>query len=419
MVGREPQSLAPAGAARPELADVAIGREAASSKDKPRRPGRRFLARFTDPPVQFELTLRDGTALRFGPADRPPAFRAAIRSEAGMRALVSLNEFRFAEAYINCDIDIAGDMEQLFRLRPLLKDLHPMRNLWRFVEPLLFGQVRANRRAIAVHYERDAGFFFQFLDAEVPLYTQGLFASDDDTLKDSALRKFDYCWQALRLKPGDRVLEIGPGWGGWLNYASARGARCTGISISHSSLDYLAAEATRLGHAWELVFADVLEYTPGRRFDAIVMMGIIEHLPQYDRVLERFARMIQPGGRVFLDGSSASRKYDLSATTLKYIFPGNHSPLVLHDFLAKLSRTGFALGELFDDRHSYYLTLRNWALNWERNRAHVVQRYGEHDFRRFQLYFWGTAAQFLARDFGCFRMILEAPAERVPAGAGA
>ena len=51
MVGREPQSLAPAGAARPELADVAIGREAASSKDKPRRPGRQFLARFTDPPV--------------------------------------------------------------------------------------------------------------------------------------------------------------------------------------------------------------------------------------------------------------------------------------------------------------------------------------------------------------------------------
>ena len=88
-------------------------------------------------------------------------------------------------------------------------------------------------------------------------------------------------------------------------------------------------------------------------------MGVIEHLPQYDRVLARFASLLKPGGNVFLDGSACTKKYELSSFMVKYIYPGNHSFLVLHDFLDKLARTPFRALEIFNDRYSYYLTFRN------------------------------------------------------------
>ena len=81
------------------------------------------------------------------------------------------------------------------------------------------------------------------------------------------------------MKPGDRILEIGPGWGAWFEYASRRGIRCRGISISQTSIDYLKRRARELGHDWELINVDLLAYQTDRKYDAIVIMGVIEHLP--------------------------------------------------------------------------------------------------------------------------------------------
>jgi cyclopropane-fatty-acyl-phospholipid synthase len=384
-------------AASPEPAVLGLAPDLSS-------PHSRFFKRFADTPLSFIVELENHTVLRFGRT--APAFHVTARSRQGQRALMSLNERRIAEAYLAGHIDITGEMLQPFLLRPMLRDRHPLLGAWRFIEPLLFGQGRTNQKAIAAHYEQDAEFFFNFLDREVPLYTQGIFLSDDDTLRQSALRKLEYCFDACRLKPGDHILEIGPGWGSWLKYASARGVNCSAISISEYSINFLRGEARRLGYDWTIKFCDLLEYRTDEKYDAIIMMGIIEHLPQYRQVLQKFSEMLRPGGRIFLDGSSAAKKYALSSTTVKHIFPGNHSPWVLHDFLKHLSSTQFHVQEMFDDRHSYFLTLRNWAMNWESNKQRIIERFGEYAFRRFRLYFWGTAAQFQSGEFGCYRMVL-------------
>jgi cyclopropane-fatty-acyl-phospholipid synthase len=372
-------------------------------------PYSRVLQRFADTPVSFVVEMENDTVLRLGRT--APTFHVMARNRQGKRALTSLNERRIADAYLAGHIDITGDMLQPFLLRPMLQDRHPLLSAWRFIEPLLLGQGRTNRKAIAAHYEQDAEFFLNFLDREVPLYTQGIFLSDDDTLQESALRKLEYCFDACRLKPGDHILEIGPGWGSWLKYAAARGVKCTAISISEYSINFLLGEAQRLGYDWDIKFCDLLEYRSDEKYDAIIMMGVIEHLPQYQQVLRKFSEMLRPGGRIFLDGSSAAKKYALSSTTVKHIFPGNHSPWVLHDFLKHLSSTQFYVQEMFDDRHSYFLTLRSWAMNWESNKDKVIERFGEHAFRRFRLYFWGTAAQFLTYEFGCYRIVLGSRAD--------
>ena len=94
---------------------------------------------------------------------------------------------------------------------------------------------------------------------------------------------------------------------------------------------------------------------------------------------------------------------------VKYIYGGNHSFLVLHDFLDKLARTPLEVVEILNDRTSYFLTFRQWARNFDANRDFIIGRFGEFDYRRFRLYLWGAAYEFLSRGLSCYRMIIQYP----------
>jgi cyclopropane-fatty-acyl-phospholipid synthase len=394
---------------------VNIGEDTAIA-DAPPRPAAksamlgRFAAHFADSPVCFQVTLPDGTVQHFG-LD-VPAFFVTLKNDRALKALASIDEGKIGDSYLAGDFDIEGDMIAPFALRGSMKDFHLLTSAWRFIQPLLFGQVHTNRQAITAHYDIDPEFFLAFLDPRTPCYTQGVYENAEETLDVATTRKFDYCFERLRLKPGDHILEIGPGWGAWFEYASRRGVKCTGISISQTSIDYLNGRAKQLGHDWELINADLLAYETDRKYDAIVIMGVIEHLPDYKRVLDRFAGLLKPGGRVFLDGSACIKKYELSSFMVKYIYGGNHSFLVLDDFLNKLAQTPFEIMELFNDRISYFLTFRQWARNFDANREAVVKKFGEFNFRRFRLYIWGATYEFQSRSLDCYRMILELPAAK-------
>jgi cyclopropane-fatty-acyl-phospholipid synthase len=367
----------------------------------------RFAAQFSDSPVSFDVTMPDGAVQRFG--RDAPSFFVTLKNSRALRAISSLDEGRFGDAYVAGDIDLEGDLLRPFELRQSMKDFHLLTAAWRFVQPLLFGQVHTNRKAITAHYDIDPEFFLSFLDPKTPCYTQGVYESEDETLDVATLRKFEYCFEKCELKPGDRILEIGPGWGAWFEYAAARGVKCTGISISQVSIDYLNRRAKELGYDWELIYSDLLQYETERKYDAIVIMGVIEHLPNYAQVLDKFGTLIKPGGRIFLDGSACTKKYELSSYMVKYIYGGNHSFLVLHDFLDKLARTPIEVMEILNDRYSYFLTFRQWARNFDENRQQVIDRFGDFNYRRFRLYLWGAAYEFLSRNLDCYRMILQAP----------
>jgi cyclopropane-fatty-acyl-phospholipid synthase len=367
----------------------------------------RFAAQFASSPVSFQVTLPDGTAQHFGPD--VPSFFVTLKNDRALKALASIDEGKIGDSYLAGDFDIEGDMIAPFALRGSMKDFHLVTAAWRFIQPFLFGQVHTNRQAITAHYDIDPEFFLSFLDPKTPCYTQGVYENDEETLDVATTRKFDYCFERLGLKRGDHILEIGPGWGAWFEYASKRGVKCTGITISQTSIDYLNARAKKLGRDWELINADLLAYETERKYDAIVIMGVIEHLPQYKKVLDKFITLVKPGGRVFLDGSACIKKYELSSFMVKYIYGGNHSFLVLHDFLDKLAQTPFEIMELLNDRVSYFLTFRQWARNFDANREAVVKKFGDFNFRRFRLYLWGATYEFQSRSLDCYRMILQAP----------
>lgn len=369
----------------------------------------RFAKQFETSPVSFSVTLPDGSVQPFGPG--AARFNIVLKNSRALKAVASLDEGRFGDAYVNGDIEIDGDMLSPFELRGSMKDVHPVTTVWRFLQPLLFGQVHTNKQAITAHYDIEPEFFLSFLDPATPCYTQGVYLDASESLETATLRKFDYCFQQLGLKPGDEILEIGPGWGAWFEYASKRGVKCTGITISEVSKRYLDGRAKQLGFDWDIQICDLLEYTPVCQFDAIVIMGVIEHLPDYFAVLSKFEKLVKPGGRIFLDGSACIKKFELSSFMVKYIYGGNHSFLVLHDFLEKLARTKLELTEIQNDRVSYFLTFQQWAKNFDANGDFVVQRFGDFNYRRFRLYLWGAAYEFLSRSLDCYRMVIQAPAK--------
>ncbi len=358
-------------------------------------------------PTPFTVELPDGEQRQVG--DGEPEFQVGLRNERALRAIRSLDEGNIAEAYLRGDIDLEGDMLKPFTLRKLFDDRHPLVAAWRFIEPLLFGQIYTNKQAISSHYNADPKLFLSFLDPVFPAYSQGVYEADDESLSTALERKFDWAIEKCELGPGKKVLEIGPGWGAFAGHALQAGVDFTGITIAEASQDYLRAKLSNFGDRFDILLCDFLEYEPKEKFDAIVIMGVIEHLPQYERVLKKFHYLLKPGGFVFLDGSAWKKKYELSTFMVRHIYPGNHSFLVLDDFINKLWRTPLDLLEVHNDRWSYFLTFKQWAMNLEFNKDFVKRTFGDFEYRKFRLYLWGAANEFLTRNLDCYRLMLYKP----------
>ncbi|MBK5198380.1 MAG: class I SAM-dependent methyltransferase [Methyloceanibacter sp.] len=355
----------------------------------------------------FSVELPDGQMRDIGQGK--PEFHVGLRNDRALRAVRTLDEADIAEAYLHGDLDIEGDMLKPFALRASLDDRHPLVAAWRFIQPLLFGQVYTNKQAISSHYNADPKLFLSFLDPVFPAYSQGVYTNDDEPLAKALERKFDWAIEQCQLSPGKSVLEIGPGWGAFAGHALQAGVRFTGITNSEVSQIYLRSKLANFGDRFDILLTDFYNFEPKERFDSIVIMGVIEHLPNYERVLKKFDRLLKPGGRVFLDGSAAKKKYELSTFMVRHIYPGNHSFLVLDDLLNKLAKTELELMEVQNDRWSYFLTFKQWALNLEANKGYVQRTFGDFEFRKFRLYLWGAAYEFLSRNLDCYRLILEKP----------
>ena len=132
----------------------------------------KYARQFDSSPVSFKVILPDGSVQLFGKDE--PRFEVTLNNAKALRAVSSMDEGRFADIYVAGDIDIDGDMLAPYALRGSMKDFHPLTTTWRFLQPLLFGQVRTNKQAITGHYEMDPDFFLGFLDPKTPCYTQGM-----------------------------------------------------------------------------------------------------------------------------------------------------------------------------------------------------------------------------------------------------
>lgn len=336
----------------------------------------------------------------------PPSFHIYVRTPAGRQALESLNELAVCEAYMRGDLDFEGDLIQAMSLRWVVADKNVWIKTWRWLRPLLVGRERCNPEWIAKHY--DVGNI-QLIAAErrYNTYTPGLYEGEADTLEDGAERKLGAAFQSLRVGPGDSVLDVGCGWGGFLRYCARRGIRATGVTLSRDQLAYAQARIDEEGLKAVPLYQDFFTFRPADPFDAVSMMGVMEDLSDYRRVLRQLAGLVRPGGRVYLD--FAASPTPVSSFITKYIWPGTFRMVYMPEFVDCLSHSAFEIVELHNDRRNYHL----WALGvyqrWMEGKAEVVARRDEATWRMFRLLYAGGAELMgsPARQATAYRVVLE------------
>lgn len=370
--------------------------------DAMRRRVQRMLAGEVDFGVAIQLP--GGARHVFGEG---PVVATIVASDArGASALGSFDLTRVGEAYLSGSLDVEGDLGRLLSLRRLFRDRHPLQYLARFLRPLIAGQVASDKAWISEHYDEDPEFFLLFLDSRHRCYSQAVFERDDEPLEDAMTRKLDWALGAVRARPGDRVLDIGGGWGAMVEHAGKRGIHVTSLTISEPSRRYVQTLIERDHLPCEVRFEHFFDHHPEQPYDAIVNLGVTEHLPDYAGTLRRYHDLLKPGGRVYLDASAARVKHDVSTFFERHIFPGNGSTLSLRDYMAALSGSPLEIEAVHNDRRSYGLTCRHWAQRWDRNRELVEQRWGLARFRAFRLYLWGCVDGFGRDALQAYRLVL-------------
>ena len=356
----------------------------------------------------FEIRLPDAGNYRFGDGD--PAFTISVNDQSGLLALTRFDELRFSEAYINGSLDIEGAMWGVVGNREVLNDIHPLHRLWRRIAPFFAGQLRTNQHAITNHYEIDSEFFLKFMDP-TRCYSQALFERDDEPLETAQRRKLECVVKSCGLKPGDRVLDVGGGWGAFVEHGGKQGIHVTALTLARKSEQYLKELIQRLQLPCEVQYGDFYQYKSPQPYDAIVILGVMEHLPDYGAVLRQIQRLLKPDGKIYLDASSFRKKYSKPTFISRYVFSGNHRYFCLHDFLAHVAQTNLEVQTVHNERHSYYLTCREWAKNLESAHEEISKRWGEKLYRIFRLYLWGSSYAFYCRSMDAYRVVLERPGD--------
>jgi cyclopropane-fatty-acyl-phospholipid synthase len=374
-------------------------------------PARAFIRLLEAAGASCELRLPAGETVKIGAG--PPSFRVTLCNERALR--VPLDEFSLGQAYVQGDIDLEGDILALLDVRDRLLDHSPLSARLRFLAQLFLNPpALVNRRAIGYHYTLGDDFYLSFIDRAYRFYSHCVFHSDEDTLEEAAEHKLESMWNALNLKPGQRLLDIGGGWGGVTEYCGARGVHVTSLTLIEDSANYIRNLIRRKNVTGEVILQDVLDHRPIEPYDHAVIYGVIEHIPNYRLFCRRVWDSLKPSGRLYLDASATVEKYDMSAFTRHYIWHGTHTFLALQDMIEELLFHGFEIVGVKRETRDYELTIRCWAQRLDAHHDQIAARWGEARWRSFRVYLWGGAHAFRTNRLQAYHLVAEKRAHPGP-----
>jgi cyclopropane-fatty-acyl-phospholipid synthase len=247
-----------------------------------------------------------------------------------------------------------------------------------------------DREAVRHHYDVGNEFFSLFLDDSMT-YSCAIFSRGAKSLAAAQDTKLELVCTKLGLQPGQRVLDVGCGWGSFVMHAAARhGVEAVGITLSENQAELARKHVADAGLS-DKVEIRVQDYRElaGENFDAVASIGMVEHVgeAQIDRYAEQLASMLAPGGRLLNHGISRLRHGNVEggAFSERYVFPDGETLHVSRVILA-LERAGFIAQHVEEFGSDYAETLRHWIRNLDDNLERAEEIAGPERLRVWRLY---------------------------------
>ncbi len=391
-------------------------------------PLRRALAEAL-PDRPFTVAFWDGTEVP--PSDGVPGPTFRVRSPAALQhALRAPGQLGIGRAYVAGEVevdDLDAALAVVDRWRPPALDMRTRARLALAAvaaagidRPPPVPQVelrpRGRRhsperdaRAVRYHYDVSNEFFALFLDASMT-YSCALFSRGATTLEEAQEAKRELVCAKLGLREGERLLDVGCGWGSLAIHAAGRhGAQVLGITLSEPQAR-LARERVAAAGLQDRVEIRVQDYRElvGGDFDAVASIGMVEHVgnAQIDRYAATLHGALRPGGRVLNHGIARLRHGDAEAGPFseRYVFP-DAAPLHLSRVVGALERAGLEPRHVEGLRSDYVETLTHWLRNLESHLDEAVRLAGEERVRVWRLYLRAARAGFASGFTSVFQVL--------------
>jgi len=380
--------------------------------------------------LPFPVRFWDGSELR-GESDGPVPVLRSPRAIAYL--LRAPNQVGLARAWVTGALDVDGDLEALLaarrrfegvavtaleRVKLLAKAVRamPQALLARAPVPSIEAAPRGRRHSLARdrvavrhHYEVSNEFYRLLLGPSLT-YSCAYFEGPHDSLEDAQERKHELICRKLRLSPGERLLDIGCGWGSLLLHAAARhGTRGVGVTLSDSQAQLARRRVAEQGlsHLVEIRVSDYREIADGP-FDKIVSVGMYEHVGRAElaNYASTVAGLLRPGGLFLNHGITRLASEEPRHATFfnRFIFPDGE----LHHVTAIQSAmqiAGLEVRDVESLREHYPLTLRRWLANLEAKRRDAVALVGEERERAWRLYILASALGFEDGDISVYQVL--------------
>ncbi len=361
----------------------------------------------------LELTYADGRLVTFGsPAAGFPEVAIRFTDRRVPRDIISDPRLGAGEAYMDGRIAIErGDIMQFVQL---VQSNRPWEDGLQLGEPGIlrtarqrlaflvrsFNKPGSSKRNVSHHYDIGNDLYKLMLDHEHMQYSCAYWPREEMSLGEAQEAKLAHIAAKLALRPGQRVLDIGCGWGGMAIYLARKtGTEVLGITLSEEQLSLARQRAQAAGVADKVRF-ELIDYRDlagsGEIFDRIVSVGMFEHVgvPQYEAFFRACAKLLDEDGVMLvhtigrLEGPSWT-----DAFTDKYIFPGGYIP-ALSETVAASEKVRIALTDVEILRFHYAKTLREWYRRCMEHRDEIVAMYDERFFRMWTFYLSGSTASF-------------------------
>lgn len=353
-------------------------------------------------PDAFEISFSDGSTYRNHPG--PARFALRLRTRSAELKSVALGHVGLLDAYFDGDVEVDGDLRAALRAGLSSGFSSPNMlvggaNRWHELRRGNASRERAKANA-REHYGLGTEFYKLWLDDPLMMYTCAYWRPGTKTLEEAQVNKIEHVCSKLLLKPGESVVDVGCGFGGFMFHAANRhGVSVTGVNTTTEQVEEVQQQirARRLEKRVNVVEADFRDaFGP---FDKVVSIGVLEHAgrDQLDEVVRAHAQFLKPGGLGMLHFIGHVGRFDTEFFIRNYVFPGGWIPS-LADTITTMEQYGLEILDIENLRRHYALTLDAWAerfeRNWERIHALDPQKFDERFRRIWRTYLLGCAEMF-------------------------